>query len=104
MGNFVQIDTPGGLIWAEVDFLDDKELKLLGAPQDKASRTFRDAVDSLKANAQLIFQELSSELGPSEIEISFGITVGVEAGSTLFGLAKASGEASYSVVMKWHDK
>jgi hypothetical protein len=40
-------------------------------------------------------------LGPEETKVSFDIKVGVEGGTPFFGLAKASGEASYTVTLKW---
>jgi hypothetical protein len=40
-------------------------------------------------------------VAPDEVEMAFGITVGAEAGTPFFGLAKASSEASYTVKIIW---
>ena len=98
MTQFIPLETPGGTIWAEVEEIDtDKGLVLTS---NKPFQSFEDAVEALKRNASLILASLT-DLGPNQVEVSFGIKAGAEAGTPFFGLAKASGEASYSVKLSW---
>lgn len=101
MTRFIPIETPGGTIWAEVEEIaNDKSLTLTS---NRAFQSFEDAVKAMKQNASLILASLS-ELAPGEVEVAFGIKAGAEAGTPFFGLAKASGEASYSVKLTWKGK
>ena len=100
MSDYILVTTPGGTIWVEIEETDeDVDIKLT-AVQDKALRTFQEATNALKENAKFVLQTLA-ELGPGEVEVTFGITAGVEAGTPFFGLAKASGQASYTVKLTW---
>lgn len=93
------MDTPAGQIWIEVDESQDFGVELVASPHDTI-RSFQGMVDALKSNAEYIVSTLK-ELGPAEIEATFGIVAGAEAGIPLFGLAKASGEANYTVKLTW---
>ncbi len=101
MSKFIPVETPGGIVWAEVDQTSEEmsELVLVSA-HDKVSKSFQDAVGSLRKNAQFLMDSLE-ELAPQEVEITFGIKAGVEGGTPFFGLAKASAEGSYTVKLKW---
>lgn len=99
MTNFIPVDTPGGLILVEVNAsTEPPTIDLVSAPE--VFRKFEETVNALKENAAYIRETLGT-LAPNEIEVSFGIVVGFEAGISVFGLAKASGEANYSVTLKW---
>ncbi len=101
MTNFIPIETPGGTIWAEVEEVDNTDsLTLTSNP---AAQSFNEAVQALRQNAGVILASLQ-DLAPEEIEVSFGVKVGAEAGTPFFGLAKASGEASYEVKLTWKSK
>lgn len=104
MGKFVTMDTPGGLIWVEVDDLEgeSEDIVLVSKQLDKASESFKDAVGSFRENAKFLMDSLES-LAPGEVEITFGIKAGIEGGTPFFGLAKASTEGSYNVKMKWNN-
>ena len=99
---YIPIRTPGGTIWAEIKDTDDAQGHELVGIQDEAVKSFQEATDALKKNAEYLLQVLKA-LEPEEVEVSFGITVGIEAGTPFFGLAKASGESSYTVTIKWKD-
>jgi hypothetical protein len=100
MSKFIPVQTPGGAIWVEVeDNTAIEKLELTGI-SEKAQRDFEDAVNALKKNAELALTKML-ELSPNEVEISFVIKVGAEAGTPFFALAKASSEASFTVVTKW---
>lgn len=101
MAIFIPIETPNGTIWAEVDETPETGSLTLTSP--KAHRSFQEAVMVMKENAKNILSTLH-ELGPEEVEIAFGVKVGAEGGIPLFGLAKASGESSYSVKLTWKGK
>ncbi len=100
MSNFISVNTPGGQIWVEVDESIESRAPELTSASEKAFRNFEQTVTALKKNALFIIKAME-DLAPTEIEATFGITAGVEAGVPLFGLAKASGEASYTVKLKW---
>ncbi|MCL4301654.1 MAG: hypothetical protein KJ077_38490 [Anaerolineae bacterium] len=97
MSEFVPVETPGGLIWAEVE---EKSEGLETVAPKKIIASFEDVAEALKKNAQFLLRHLE-DLSPQEVEVSFGITVGAEAGTPFFGLAKASGESNYTVKLKW---
>jgi hypothetical protein len=97
---YIQMQTPGGTIWAEVE---DTETvggleRAAGSPQ--VFQTFEEVVKALKENAKFL-QDTLLDLAPDEVEVSFAIKAGAEAGVPLFGLAKATGEGSYTVTLKW---
>ncbi|MCB8953823.1 MAG: hypothetical protein H6650_17590 [Ardenticatenales bacterium] len=100
--NFVPIETvEGSVIWVEVAAIDRSgQFTLTAGPGERALRGFSETVDALNQSAQYMLETLK-RLSPSEIEVEFGVTIGVEGGTPFFGLAKASGEASYVIKMKW---
>lgn len=100
MNRYIPVETPGGLIWAEVEETDKSKNLTLTSSQDKTLRTFPETVKALRENAKFLLKTLE-DLSPQEMEVSFGVKVGVEAGAPFFGLAKASGEGSYTVTLKW---
>lgn len=97
---YIPIKTPGGTIWAEIEDTDQADTPSLASIKDDALRSFQESVEALKTNAQYVIQSLEA-LGPEEMEVTCGIKVGVEGGTPFFGLAKASGEASYTIKLKW---
>ena len=103
MNRYIPIETPGGTIWAEIEETPGSEGIELTGWGTKALKSFEDTVDALKKNAQYLLNAIQ-ELGPEEVEVSFGIKVGAEAGTPFFGLAKASGEGSYTITYKWKSK
>jgi hypothetical protein len=100
MERYIPVETPGGTIWVEVDGDIDPRGLTLTASSDKAFKTFKEAAQALKGNAQFLLDMLE-DLSPEEMEIEFGIKVGAEAGTPFFGLAKTSGEANYTITLKW---
>ena len=101
MTHFIPIETPGGTIWAEVEEIADSDSLTLTS--NKAFQSFNEAVVAMRKNAGVLIASLE-DLAPEEIEVSFGVKVGAEAGTPFFGLAKASGEASYEVKLTWKSK
>jgi len=101
---YLPVETPGGTVWVEIDQKesDTMDLMLVGIPENTI-KTFSETAKALKANAEFLI-EIFKELAPDELEVSFGINAAFEAGAPLFGLAKASAEASYSVKMKWKNE
>ena len=101
MTRFIPIETPGGTIWAEVEEIAGTDSLTLTT--NKAFQSFDQAVQAMRQNAGVLLASLQ-DLAPEEIEVSFGVKVGAEAGTPFFGLAKASGEASYEVKLTWKSK
>jgi hypothetical protein len=100
MSHFVSVETPGGAIWVEVPENINTEGIELVASREQINKSFEESAQALKKNAQYLMDLLSS-LGPTEVKVTFGITVGVEMGTPIFGLAKASGNASYNIELRW---
>jgi len=100
MSRFLSVKTPGGPIWVEVPEGADTESVELVANRREISRSFEASAQALKQNAQYLI-DLMSSLGPQEVEVTFGMSVGVEASTPVFALAKVNGEASYTVTLKW---
>lgn len=103
MSRFLSVDTPGGPIWVEAPDTEDTESVELVANRKDIHRTFEESAQALKQNAQYLI-DLMSSLGPKEVEVTFGISVGVEASTPVFALAKVNGEASYTVKLKWQSE
>lgn len=97
MSHYIPVTTPGGVVWAEVE---EKSEGIETVAAKRALASFEETAEALKENAKFLLKTLE-ELAPQEVEVSFGIKAGAEAGTPFFGLAKASGEASYSVTIKW---
>jgi hypothetical protein len=99
MERFVPLEFYGSRALIEVDEGVKKVgIKLLGKG-DKWPK-FEDAVETMKRSAQFL-KECVNALAPSEVELTCGLKVGVEGGNTFWGFAKTSGEATYSVRLKW---
>ncbi|MCL4265787.1 MAG: hypothetical protein KJ069_21415 [Anaerolineae bacterium] len=99
MSRYIEVETPGGLILAEIDDSEDLSgIELVGIREKLP--TFAEACASLKRNADFILN-VTGDLAPDEVEISCGIKVGAEGGNVFWGLAKTSGEATYSITLKW---
>jgi hypothetical protein len=99
MSRFIPIETPSGMIWAEIEETPEDGIILTGRT-DHVFNKFEDAARVLKENADYLIK-MFTPLGPQEVSISFGISIGVEAGTPIFGLAKVNGQSSYSVTLKW---
>lgn len=100
MNQFIPVETPSGIIWAEIEETPEAQGIILTGRADSAFRRFEDAARALKENADFLMK-MFADLSPQEVTISFGISVGAEAGNPIFGLAKVSGQSSYSVTLKW---
>lgn len=100
MSNFIPVQTPGGTIWVEVDEgVDFEKLELTGI-HEKALKNLEEMSEAIKNDAKFLLDKMA-ELSPAEVEISFGIKAGAEAGIPFFALAKASGESNFTFTMKW---
>jgi NTP-dependent ternary system trypsin peptidase co-occuring protein len=105
MRRYVQANTPGGELLVETgeggDSLENNEgLESVGAGDRLPS--FEEASAAMKKNAEYLLN-IMRELSPAEISISCGLKVGAEGGNSFWGLAKVSGEASYTLTIKWRD-
>ena len=100
MSRFLSVETPGGPIWVEVSDTEDTESVELVANRKDIYRTFEESAQAMKQNAQYLV-DLMSGLGPTEVEVTFGMSVGVEASIPVFALAQVNGAASYTVTLKW---
>ena len=95
--SFVEVQTPSGPVYIEVD---EYSGRIQAASGEVIQERFQQSLNSLKAYTAQVLADLN-EFSPDEVEVSFGIKAGVEANTIMFGLAKASGEASYTVTLKW---
>lgn len=60
-------------------------------------------MDSVATNSRAIMEQMKA-ISPDSIELTIGITAGGEAGSTILGFAKASGEGSIEIKLTWNKK
>ena len=105
MSRYVRANTPGGEILVETEEGGDRlenidGLESVGAGDRLPS--FEEASAALKKNAEYLLN-LMRELSPAEVSVSCGLKVGAEGGNSFWGLAKVSGEASYTLTIKWRD-
>ena len=100
MSQFIPVETPSGTIWAEIEENPDAQQIILTGNTDTAFRRFEDAARALKENANYLIS-MFRDLGPQGVTISFGISIGAQAGNPIFGLAKFSGQANYGVTLTW---
>ena len=101
MGRFIELEGIDGTIMVEIDETEIDGLELVKNRDRLSSLT--SVLTSLIANGKAII-ERTRELAPNEFELSFGIKGGFEAGTPIWGLAKASGEGSINIKMKWTKK
>lgn len=96
--HYVPVQLPdNSTIWVEIDPV-PSQVEMLGGGIPPIS--FEEMVGKIKVAGKFILDQLSA-LEPSEVEVSFGIKVSAEGGNSFWGLAKTSGEASYTVTLKW---
>lgn len=113
MSKYIEVETPSGLVFMEVDDLSDEDdiqfldvggRQLVSGTIEKVSERFNQALNVLAGDAKLIINKLRNiDLvdRPDEIEVSFNIKAAGEVGNTIFALAKGSVEAGYNVTIKW---
>lgn len=113
MSKYIEVETPSGLVFMEVDDLSDEEdiqfldvggWQLVSGTIEKVSERFNQTLNVLAGDAKLIINKLRNiDLvdRPDEIEVSFNIKAAGEVGNTIFALAKGSVEAGYNVTIKW---
>ncbi|MBO0719813.1 MAG: hypothetical protein J2P41_03270 [Blastocatellia bacterium] len=93
--------TPGGEMLVETDetlfFNSDEGLESISAGR---LISFEEASAALKKNAEFLLSAMR-ELSPDEVCISCGLKAGAEGGNSFWGLARVSGEASYTLTIKW---
>lgn len=99
----IKISEVGGadvIIWAEVVEIEPSDSIVMTASDARVKTSFDTALNGLREAAKKA-KECLDVLAPDELEVAFGITIGAEAGTPFFGLAKASSEASYTVKITW---
>ena len=100
MTKYITIETPGGMILAEVEDSANTENLSLTASGISAAKSLEDAVEKLKETSKFVIKTMK-DLSPNEVEISFGINIGAEAGIPFFALAKAKSESSITIKVNW---
>ena len=70
----------------------------LGDAVERASEMFEQTIENARKSAMVIVDKMR-ELGPDEVEVTFGLKASGELGNIV--VAKAGVEASYSIKLKW---
>jgi hypothetical protein len=102
MGEIVKYKSEYGDLLVEVNDDLEPELERVDAGDKakekvkEAAATLEEAIDPILKNSQRMIARLG-ELKPDTTEIQFGINLGGEIGV----LAKATGEANFSVTLTW---
>jgi hypothetical protein len=105
MSNYVPFDTPGGVIWVQVENSTDGTV-IGSASQSEAFASFQDVAHAVTENAQFLRRMLVG-LAPSSVTISFGIKADLLPGTSsntataVFGLAKGTEQANYNIKLTW---
>ncbi len=91
----------GGSVQVEVDALDEGGTTHAGTGTvvEKAKQTFEDALSTLLPVTKSVIEKIRG-IGqrPSEIEVTFGLNLSVEAGAII---ASTSASANFGVTMRW---
>ncbi len=70
---------------------------------ERTNKTFEEAISSLRASAQAIVSTVSNlAQPPDELEVTFGLKIAGEVNA--LAVAKAGGDATYTVKMTWKRK
>lgn len=96
----------GESILVEVEDVESDEIKPAskspGEIAAQASKTFSEALESLRPMIRDIKQHLDTATDPAdEVEVKFSVKLSAEVGAVL---TKVGGEATYEVTLKWQHK
>ena len=86
MSRYVEFDLPDG------------STVIIESDEDESGVVFGQAVENARKSAMVIMDKVR-ELGPDEVEVTFGLKASGELGNLV--VAKAGVEASYSIKLKW---
>jgi hypothetical protein len=96
MARYIEVNTPQGSVFMEVDEGAEIMRRAGGAPVgpiDTAAERFRKSVDVLSHEAEEIIKKLRQiDLAPDEVTVSFGIKAAGEIGAPIFALANEAEE------------
>ena len=98
MSRFIEMNGVEGQLLVEIDDNNFNDIELIGIREKLSSLS--NVMDEILQNGKHVIKK-AQELSPDELEISFGIKGGIEAGNPVWGLAKASGEGHLSITIKW---
>jgi len=105
MTRYIEFPTEDGdTVLIEVEENEDSGIRKAGInPKDfiePADKTFEQALSSLRTSAQAIVRAVSKlTQPPDELEVTFGLKVAGEINT--LAVVKASGNATYTVKMRW---
>ncbi len=108
MVRYVEFHTEdGSTILIEVEEAEAPGIRRAGiSPEDlveRADKTLEQALGSLRASAQAIVRTVSGlAQPPDEVEVTFGLKIAGEVNA--LAVAKAGGDATYTVKMTWKNK
>ena len=108
MTRYIEFPTENGdTILIEVEAVEAPGIRKAGiSPEDlieRAGKTFEQALSSLRASAQAIVRTVSGlAQPPDEVEVTFGLKIAGEVSA--LAVAKAGGDATYTVKMTWKRK
>lgn len=103
---YIPVEMPSGLVWVEISEQDDIDMESIAQVSVDSDRKaqltkkFEDAVEAVKINSEHIISSLKG-LKPQEIEVSCAIKLAGEKGNVFWGFAKATGEGTFTVKVKW---
>lgn len=100
MSTIAIIQTSDGQIPVEIENIEHSE-GLESASVNLTTWAFDKILDALKLDAAYVIEKIK-DLPINEIEIAYGIKVGMEiGGGPVFFLAKGSSEGAYTITLKW---
>jgi hypothetical protein len=99
MSKYIETEISGNSVFVEVN---EKEEATNAIDRGKPSKqvTFENIIADVKKTAKSIFDSLQ-EIGIKEVELDYGIKLGVKAGVSIWVISEVSSEANFTIKLKW---
>jgi len=99
MPKYLETKVSGHALFFEINTNDEiSDSILLGKPNKSVS--FEEILRDVNVTIKSVFDSLENT-GIEEIEFEYGIRLGVKAGIPIWVISEASGEANFSIKVKW---
>lgn len=99
MSKYIETNISGNPVFVEVNSNEEvsEEIKR-GRPNKQVS--FENIINDVKNTTKSVFDSLQ-EIGIEEVELEYGIKLGVKAGVSIWVISEISSEANFTIKVKW---